>query len=76
MYKKYFKRLFDLTFSLILILFLFPVMIFFIFLVWFFIGFPIFKQKRPGLNNKIFTLYKFKLFLTLLKACLKKDKVK
>jgi undecaprenyl phosphate N,N'-diacetylbacillosamine 1-phosphate transferase len=24
------------------------------------IGFPIFKQKRPGLNNKIFTLYKFK----------------
>jgi len=24
------------------------------------IGFPIFKQKRPGLKNKIFTLYKFK----------------
>jgi lipopolysaccharide/colanic/teichoic acid biosynthesis glycosyltransferase len=24
------------------------------------IGFPIFIQKRPGLNNKIFTLYKFK----------------
>ena len=30
------------------------------FLVWYFIGFPIFKHKRPGLNNKIFTLYKFK----------------
>jgi undecaprenyl phosphate N,N'-diacetylbacillosamine 1-phosphate transferase len=30
------------------------------FLVWFTIGFPIFSQKRPGLNNKIFTLYKFK----------------
>ena len=29
-------------------------------LVWLFIGFPIFMQKRPGLNNKIFTLYKFK----------------
>lgn len=30
------------------------------FLVWYFIGFPIFKHKRPGLNNKIFTMYKFK----------------
>ena len=35
-------------------------MILLFFLVWFMIGFPIFKQKRPGLNNKIFTLYKFK----------------
>ena len=30
------------------------------FVIWFIIGFPIFKQRRPGLNNKIFTLYKFK----------------
>ena len=30
------------------------------FLVWLFIGFPIFIQKRPGLNNKIFKIYKFK----------------
>ena len=35
-------------------------MIIIFFLVWFIIGFPIFKQKRPGLNNNIFTLYKFK----------------
>lgn len=35
-------------------------MILLFFLIWFKIGFPIFKQKRPGLNNKIFTLYKFK----------------
>ena len=35
-------------------------MILVFFLVWITIGYPIFKQKRPGLNNQIFTLYKFK----------------
>ena len=60
MYQKYFKRFLDIIFSLILIIFLSPVMILLFFLIWFMIGFPIFKQKRPGLNNKIFTLYKFK----------------
>lgn len=60
MYEKYFKRLFDIIFSLILIFFLFPTMILLFFLVWFTIGFPIFTQKRPGLNNAIFTLYKFR----------------
>jgi undecaprenyl phosphate N,N'-diacetylbacillosamine 1-phosphate transferase len=60
MYEKYFKRLFDIIFSLGLIFFLFPVMFFIYFLVGMTIGYPIFKQKRPGLNNKIFTLYKFK----------------
>jgi len=60
MYQKYIKRLFDIIFSLILILFLFPLMVLIFFLVWIFIGSPIFYQKRPGLNNKIFTLYKFK----------------
>jgi undecaprenyl phosphate N,N'-diacetylbacillosamine 1-phosphate transferase len=60
MYQKYFKRFFDIIFSSILIIFLFPVMALLFFLIWFMIGFPIFKQKRPGLKNKIFTLYKFK----------------
>ena len=60
MYQKYFKRFFDIIFSLLLILFLSPIMILIFFLVWFTIGFPIFLQKRPGLDNKIFTLYKFK----------------
>ena len=60
MYQKYFKRFFDITFSLLIIIFLSPVMFLLFFLIWFMIGFPIFKQKRPGLKNKIFTLYKFK----------------
>jgi undecaprenyl phosphate N,N'-diacetylbacillosamine 1-phosphate transferase len=60
MYQKYFKRFLDIIFSLILIIFLFPGMILIFFLIWLMIGFPIFKQKRPGLKNKIFTLYKFK----------------
>jgi undecaprenyl phosphate N,N'-diacetylbacillosamine 1-phosphate transferase len=60
MYQKYIKRLFDIILSSVLILFLFPLMILIFFLVWIFIGFPIFFQKRPGLNNKIFILYKFK----------------
>jgi undecaprenyl phosphate N,N'-diacetylbacillosamine 1-phosphate transferase len=60
MYQKYFKRLLDIIISMTLIIFLFPLMILIFFLVWFFIGFPIFFQKRPGLKNKIFTLYKFK----------------
>jgi len=60
MYQKYFKRLFDIILSSVLILFFSPMMVLLFFLIWTFIGFPIFFQKRPGLKNKIFTLYKFK----------------
>ena len=60
MYQKYIKRLFDIILSSVLILFFFPLMILIFFLIWIFIGFPIFFQKRPGLNDKIFILYKFK----------------
>ena len=60
MYQKFFKRLLDIFLSLILLLLSLPFMILIFFLIWFFIGFPIFKQKRPGLNGEIFTLYKFK----------------
>ena len=60
MYQKFFKRLLDIFLSLILLLLSLPFMALIFFLIWFFIGFPIFKQKRPGLNGEIFTLYKFK----------------
>ena len=60
MYQKYYKRLFDIFLSLILIVALLPIMILIFVLVWISIGYPIFSQKRPGLNDKIFTLYKFK----------------
>jgi len=55
------KRIFDIVFSLIGILFLLPVFI----LLWLLIkiesnGPAIFKQKRVGLNNKDFSLYKFR----------------
>jgi undecaprenyl phosphate N,N'-diacetylbacillosamine 1-phosphate transferase len=60
MYQKYLKRSFDIITSFSLIIVLFPLMTLIFFLVYFFIGFPIFFQKRPGLNNKIFVIYKFK----------------
>lgn len=60
MYQKYFKRLFDITVSSILIMLFFPIMIVIFIITWLFIGYPIFKQERPGLNHKIFKIYKFK----------------
>lgn len=68
MYQKYFKRLFDIIFSLILVTVLLPIMILIFFLVWLIIGFPIFSQKRPGLNNKVFTVYKFKTLYDVSKS--------
>ena len=63
MYHKYFKRFLDIFISLFLIILLFPLMIIISILVWYKIGFPIFIQKRPGLNNKIFNVYKFRTLL-------------
>ena len=63
-YCKYIKRLLDILFSAILILFLLPIM--------FFIGLAIkldskgnviFKQKRMGRDGKTFTCYKFRTML-------------
>ena len=63
MYQNYFKRLLDIILSLVLFFIALPLMIIIFFLIWITIGFPIFSQKRPGLNEKIFTLYKFKTLI-------------
>lgn len=74
MYHKYFKRLFDIILSFSLLVLLSPIMFTIFFIVWFSIGFPIFKQKRPGLNNKIFILYKFKSLYDAPKETLEKNR--
>lgn len=60
-YRKYFKRPMDFILSLIAIIVLSPVLLVVALLVRTKLGSPvIFKQRRPGLNEKIFTLYKFR----------------
>ena len=61
LYSRYFKRLIDICCSLAALIILSPVLLIIAILVWFKLGSPaIFKQDRPGLNEKIFTLYKFR----------------
>ncbi|MED1205200.1 sugar transferase [Heyndrickxia acidicola] len=55
------KRLFDLTISLLIFMFFSPIMIIIALLIRINLGSPIiFKQKRPGLNEKPFYIYKFR----------------
>ena len=61
MYAKYIKRMLDFILSLIALIVLSPLMLIIGLLVRIKLGKPIiFKQKRPGKNEKIFTLYKFR----------------
>lgn len=61
MYKKFFKRFFDIILSLIAIIILSPIYLIISVLVLIFMGWPIlFKQPRPGKNEKIFNMYKFR----------------
>lgn len=61
MYAKYIKRILDLILSLMALIVLMPLMIIIGILVRINLGSPIiFKQKRPGKYEKIFTLYKFR----------------
>lgn len=60
-YDKYVKRTIDFILSLIAVILLSPVLLLTAILVAVKLGRPvIFKQKRPGLNEKIFTMYKFR----------------
>ena len=61
LYRRFFKRPMDFILSFIAIIVLSPVLLVVALLVRIKLGSPvIFKQKRPGLNEKIFTLYKFR----------------
>lgn len=61
MYAKYIKRWLDFILSLLAIIILSPILLIVALLVRIKLGAPvIFKQKRPGLHEKIFTLYKFR----------------
>ena len=60
-YKRYIKRLIDIILSLVAIIFLSLLFLTVAFLVRVKLGSPVlFKQKRPGMNEKIFLMYKFR----------------
>lgn len=61
MYQKYIKRLLDIILSLMAIIITLPIFLITGILVLIFLGKPvIFRQKRPGKKEKIFTMYKFR----------------
>lgn len=60
-YEQYFKRPLDFSLSLLAIIFLWPILIIIGLLVKKKLGSPIlFKQERPGLNEKLFILHKYR----------------
>ena len=62
MYKKYFKRVLDFCAALVILVAIFPILV--VIYIWLTIANrgagALFVQPRPGLNNKIFKLIKFK----------------
>ena len=61
MYAKYIKRILDFILSLIALIVLSPVLLVVAILVRIKLGSPIiFKQQRPGKDERIITLYKFR----------------
>lgn len=61
MYAKYFKRILDFILAIVLFIITLPILLVVGILVRINLGSPvIFKQERPGKNEKEFTLYKFR----------------
>ncbi|EAI3911882.1 undecaprenyl phosphate N,N'-diacetylbacillosamine 1-phosphate transferase [Campylobacter lari] len=60
MYKNHLKRVFDFFLALILLIIFLPFIVFIGIVLKFVQGSMLFKQARPGLNEKIFYIYKFK----------------
>lgn len=61
LYQKYIKRILDIVLSLISIIVFSPVLIVLFFLIRAKLGSPaIFKQVRPGKDEELFTMYKFR----------------
>ncbi len=61
MYRHFFKRFFDILLSACALLVLSPVLLIVAVLVWLKLGSPVvFCQERPGKNEKIFRMYKFR----------------
>ena len=61
MYRLFFKRAIDLVFSLVFVVLLCPIYILLIiFLGFYYKGNPFFTQERPGKDNKLFNVIKFK----------------
>lgn len=61
MYQRYFKRFLDLILAIFFLILLAPVMIIVFFLIIIKMRTnPLFSQRRVGLNNEVFTIYKFK----------------
>lgn len=61
MYERFYKRIFDVMFSFVFLTLLLPVIAIIGFLNLLFLGRPVFfTQKRPGKNERVFTLIKFR----------------
>lgn len=61
MYRRFFKRFIDIVISLIMIILLSPVYLILAILIRIKLGKPVlFRQARPGKDEKIFNLYKFR----------------
>ena len=61
LYEKFFKRLLDIILSFLAIILLSPIILMVSILVYFKLGSPVFfTQERPGKDEKIFKMYKFR----------------